>query len=336
VKPFGALAKSALSIAAVRNLFARLLRKNGVILMMHRFSDADREIIGHDPEGVRRVLAFLRADKYDLVALDEMVRRLRGDGRPLRRTVAVTIDDGYLDQATIGAPLFAEFDCPVTTFLTTGFVDGRLWFWWDKIRYAFRHTPRRDIRIEMASQEFTYTLLEAGDRQSAALDLVERAKRVSEEEKQAALQRLSAAAETEIPDRPPPECAPMSWDQVRACERRGMAFGPHTVTHPILARTSADQCRREIVESWTRLRTEVETPVPVFCYPNGQQGDFGQREIAVLRGQGFAAGVTAMHGYNSAATFQRDPGNRYALRRYGYSDSVRWMIQVLCGAERLQ
>jgi peptidoglycan/xylan/chitin deacetylase (PgdA/CDA1 family) len=330
------ISRTVLSVSAVRNLFARLLRGNGVILMMHRFSDAELGIVGHDPPGVRRMLEFLRAERYDLVALDEMVRRLSGNGRPLDRTVAVTIDDGYLDQATIGASLFAEFDCPVTTFVTTGFLDGRLWFWWDKIRYVFRHTPRRDIRFEMASQEFTYTLVEAGDRQRAALDLVERAKSVSEEEKEAALQRLSAAAETEIPDRPPAEFAPMSWDQVRACERQGMAFGPHTVTHPILARTSADQCRREIVESWKRLRTEVETPVPVFCYPNGQQGDFGQREIAVLQGRGFAAGVTAMHGYNSAATFQGDPGNRYALRRFGYSDSLRWMIQVLCGAERLR
>ncbi len=30
----------------------------------------------------------------------------------------------------------------------------------------------------------------------------------------------------------------MSWDQARLCEERGMTFGPHTVTHPILSRAA--------------------------------------------------------------------------------------------------
>ena len=62
---------------------------------------------------------------------------LSGDGPPLNRAVAFTIDDGYVEQATVAAPVFAEFDCPVTTFVTSGFLDRALWFWWDQIEYVF-------------------------------------------------------------------------------------------------------------------------------------------------------------------------------------------------------
>lgn len=40
--------------------------------------------------------------------------------------------------------MFAEFDCPFTTFLTTGFLDRTLWFWWDRIEYVFCHAVRRE------------------------------------------------------------------------------------------------------------------------------------------------------------------------------------------------
>ena len=32
--------------------------------------------------------------------------------------VVFTMDDGYFDQATVGGAIFAEFDCPVTTFVS--------------------------------------------------------------------------------------------------------------------------------------------------------------------------------------------------------------------------
>ena len=89
----------------------------------------------------------------------------------------------------------------------------------------------------------------------------------------------------------------MSWDQLRACERLGMTFGPHTVTHPILSRTTAAQAHHELERSWSRVRAEAKGAVPVFCYPNGGWGDFGAREVEVLRALGLVGAVVAEPGY---------------------------------------
>jgi peptidoglycan/xylan/chitin deacetylase (PgdA/CDA1 family) len=78
---------------------------------------------GLDPAVLEKRLSYLRRHGYELVGLEELFRRLAGEGAPLRRVVAFTIDDGYLEHATIAASLFARYDCPVTTFVATGFVD---------------------------------------------------------------------------------------------------------------------------------------------------------------------------------------------------------------------
>src|SRR5262245_38025762 len=137
VKRLGLAAVNAVNIPA---LSRRLLRDRGVIFMLHRFRDPDLGVDGHDPRVLRRALDYLRRHRYELVSLMDLLKRLKNRSQPPRGAIAFTFDDGYQDQATIGAGIFSEFDCPVTTFVTTGFVDRTMWFWWDRIQYVFRET----------------------------------------------------------------------------------------------------------------------------------------------------------------------------------------------------
>lgn len=146
---------------------------------------------------------------------------------------------------------------------------------------------------------------------------------------------LAAAADVELPERPPLRYAPMSWDQVRALELRGMNFGPHTVTHPVLTHTTAEQSRREIEDSWLRLQHQAARPTPIFCYPNGQSTDYGAREIAVLRTLRFAGAVVGITGYAQAPAFTADPDGPFQVQRFGYPDDIREFTQCVSGLERV-
>ena len=120
-------------------------RHCATVFMLHRFEDTDRGIEGCDLSHLRRALTYLGRNKYEFVSLTDLIRRLAGDGPEPAGAVAFTIDDGYIDQATIAAPVFAEFDCPVTTFVSSGFLDGKLWFWWDQIEYVFANCRRAEV-----------------------------------------------------------------------------------------------------------------------------------------------------------------------------------------------
>jgi len=316
--------------------FRYIQRQCSTIFMLHRFHEPERGITGCSAAHLRQALTYLAKNGYELVGLTELFERLAGRGPEPRGAVAFTIDDGYIDQAIVAAPVFAEFDCPVTTFVSTGFLDGRLWLWWDQIEYIFENTARTWVQVELADARLSYRWENEDDRKQAQSAFTERCKRVTQAEKLAAISRLAHAAEVALPSTPPSHCAPMSWDQLRACERMGMTFGPHTVTHPVLARATADQARSEIVDSWNRLRAEAQSPVRVFCYPNGGWDDFGDREVKVLRELGFVGAVVAEPGYASGDDFRRASDGPYRVQRFGMPDDMPHLVQYVSGVERLK
>lgn len=312
-----------------------LLRDTSVVFMLHRFRDPSRGVDGLDPHALRRALAWLRREGFDLLPLDDLLRRAAGDGAP-PRAVAFTVDDGYLEQATVAAPIFAEFDCPATVFVTTGFLDGALWLWWDRVSFVLRQTGRRRLALDAGGARVAYELGRPEQRTWATRDFAERCKAIPDEERVRAVERLAEEAEVEVPRSPPAEYLPMSWDQLRACERAGIRFGPHTVTHPVLSRTSDERSRREIAGSWERLREEARDPLPVFCYPNGTDADYSAREIATLRELGLAGAVSARFGYLSAAGLRGGADAAFRVPRLPFPEGGEDFLQYVSGVERLK
>jgi peptidoglycan/xylan/chitin deacetylase (PgdA/CDA1 family) len=304
--------------------------------MLHRFQDPERGVDGCDPQYLRRVLAYLARKNYEFIALNDMFDRLAGRGPEPRGAVAFTIDDGYVEQATVAAPIFAEFDCPVTTFVATGFLDGSLWFWWDRIEYVFQQMATRQLRLQVGDDPVEYTWADEEGRVEAQLDFIERCKLVPESEKLSAIERLSQMAGVKIPEAPPLQYQPMTWDQLRECEDLGMSFGPHTVTHPVLSRTTNEQSEAEIVNSWSRLREEASRPVPLFCYPNGGWSDFGLRETSLLNRLGFKGAVVGELGYASERSFQHHADSRFKVLRFAFPDELPYVLQYVSGVERFK
>jgi peptidoglycan/xylan/chitin deacetylase (PgdA/CDA1 family) len=316
--------------------FRQLLHGRATIFMLHRFRDDAGGVHGHPPERLREALAYLRRARYGIVSLTEVFDRLAGNGEPLQGEVAFTIDDGFYDQATIAAPIFAEFDCPVTTFVTSGFLDRKLWFWWDRIEYGFEHARQRDVHIELAGQKVHYRWDDHAGRLAAQADFTDRCKVVSDEAKNMAIALLPEALQVDIPADVPPRYAPMTWDQLRRCEASGMTFGPHTVTHPVLSRASDEQVRFELSESWRRLRAEASTPVPIFCYPNGQFSDFGDREIQILRELKISGAVVGAGGYADTSDARHTPRGMFEVRRFSLPGDLPDVMQYTSGMERFK
>lgn len=326
----------ALTVPGVRTALEPLRRGMGTILMLHRLTDPDTGATGDDPRELRRTLAFLRRRGYELVGIDEMFRRLGESEDSGDLGVAFTLDDGYAEQVRVAGPIFAEFDCPATVFLTTGFLDRALWQWWDQIEYIFDGCKGRRIITSLAEASLSYAWNDAQGRAAARDDFTARCKNMPDGEKLAGIARLATAAGVELPVEAPARYAPMSWSEVTSWERKGMTFGPHTVTHPILSRTSDTQSRTEILGSWERLCEMSERPVPIFCYPNGQPEDLGPREWNAIRECGLTGGLTTSIGYARAADFRARPENPFLVNRFPYPNDYRVAALFASGADRIR
>ena len=298
------------------------------IFTLHRFAVPDLGIEGHDPVELATTLAGLRRERIPVLSLGAVVEALH-HGTPLPRRAAVfTVDDGYFDFAEIGAPVFAQFDCPVTVFLVTGFLDGNCWLWWDKVRYLFVHgspSPGKAL-LEHAALPLTPARLGA-----LAGEISLRATRIPSSELEVLIAHLAALAQVSIPDAPPAAFRPMTWNAARELGARGVTFGPHTVTHPVLDRTSEEHARREITESWRRIREVLDAPLPVFSYPNG---GFGAREADLVRAAGLRAAVATTPRYMTAGP-PRDDGWLFRLPRFPYPDLTRGLLLTAAGFRRL-
>lgn len=300
------------------------------IFMLHRFTDPHlgAKEGGTDPAALRDHLAYLRRHRYQLLSMADVLARLEhGNGGSTAPAVAFTVDDGYADFAHIAAPIFAEYDCPVTLFVTTGFLDGQLWLWWDRVAHLFQQTRQTSLHLRLESGEQPFRWSTPDERARVQHDVIRRLEWVDAPERDAAIAALTTALDVELPTGPPAAYAPMSWDDVRRTATLGATFGPHTVTHRILSQAPLEACNWEIQESYRRLRQQTDACVPLFCYPNGGARSFGAREIDAVQRAALQGALTALPGYAA-------PTLRFALPRFPCPDDRPHLVHVVAGLAR--
>ncbi len=332
--PLKRLLLKPLLLPKVAEILAALSGTCAVIFMLHRFASPERGVQGIDPEKVRAILAQLRKRRYEFISVHEVFRRLR-QSEPLKRAVAFTIDDGYFDQAQVASSVFAELDCPATIFVSTGYLDGQMWYWWDQLEYIVERTKRPEITARIGKLERSYRLDSHDARRAAILAINRECENASNAARLACIADLSREAEVELPSRPPARYEPLSWSEARRLEKKGIGFGPHTVTHPVLSSTSAEHSEFEITESWRRLSAEVSHPVPVFCYPNGRERDYGEREISVISRLGFWGALTGRPASVAPESFRQPPAI-FRVPRYPCGDYLPDILQCVSGLETIK
>jgi peptidoglycan/xylan/chitin deacetylase (PgdA/CDA1 family) len=306
-----------------------------VILMLHRFRTSDGDGSGHDPAQLRDLLIGLRRNQVALVDVDAAIHAMRGEGssEPFpRRSIAFTVDDGYADLVESGAPVFSEFDCPVTGYVVPGVIDGNCWFWWDQVDWIMRETQVTSLSVELQQQQITVAWSDSASRQLEQNRLIARLKTA---EHSALLQFVDAfarAAGVPIAIPAPARYRVLSWDELRAAERRGMRFGAHSMTHPILSRCSAAQSAYEIGESVRRVNQELTNPSKVFCYPNGRADDFGLREMESVREAGLDAAVSSAPGVlRDRGHRAHDPHRQLAVPRFSAVEHIGHITRIFLG-----
>lgn len=317
-------------------LLAPLRPRCASILFLHRFAVPDLGVTGHDPDVLRARLEYLRKRKYKLMSVSDLLFALE-NGTPLeQRSVVFTVDDGYADFAAVAAPVFAAFDCPVTVFLITDFVYGRLWNWFDRVDWIFRETRRGELTWEIAGQRVFRRWASAAERDAANEDIVERLKRVPDAVKERGIASLADALEVVLPIGVPDRDRAMTWDEIRGCARSGVTFGPHTVTHPILSQVDATRAQREIADSWTAVASETKAAIPVFCYPNGRASDFSARDEEIIAHAGLRAALSTTEESVVLRGGRTERIDRFAIPRFSYPEDKSRFVQIASGIEAMR
>lgn len=158
-------------------------------------------------------------------------------------------------------------------------------------------------------------------------------KSVSDERREELLVSLANAVGVP-PDLPVPmHHRPMTWDQARDLERRGVRFGSHSVSHRLFSRLSDAAAEVELMESRRRVQQEFEHPLPILAWPIGRRADFGGRDLDLAARTGYAAAVdvyTEDHVPGVGSRRNHIP----LLHRHGFVDNPRAALRMLLGFPR--
>ncbi len=304
------------------------------IFMLHRMQIGIPKYGGHSPEFLKNALQTLKDNGYIFVSVEELLLRTRTGTAPIKKAVAFTMDDGYLDQAKIALPIFIEFNCPITVFLITGFIDRQILPWDTVVKYCFYETNKSILKLNIGTDNIDYDLSTTNSRIAAMRNFREKCKSLDELELIDTINMLSARSEVDIHKETIEYSIPLSWDDARKAEASPyVRFGLHTVSHPILSRISTSRSRDEIGKSWEKISAELTSPVKIFAYPIGRYSDFLLRDIELLKHDGYLGAVTAEPGYFNQKKMHTNEYARFMIRRFSFPDNIPDLLQYCSGLE---
>ena len=281
---------------------ARLWRKihadSVPVLLLHGIlPDADTSPFNSTGKFIspQRLRGFLEnvSRIFTIVSFDDYIRSLL-DGPGLENVMVVTFDDGYANTYDYGFPLMSEMGLPFAVFVTTGFLDTDRVLWNDLLEFAITTTDERTLPKGLLSRGLP--LVTSEDR-AAAIGLVkERLKRESLDQASRSTHQICTQLGVGMDSPELNKVRFMTSGQIRNLADRGVVFGGHTVTHPILSRESEERVRREVIECKRTLEQLTGSEILHFAYPNGRRQDFNEMVKQELRRAGYVSSCTSIHG----------------------------------------
>ncbi|MFI5316437.1 MAG: polysaccharide deacetylase family protein [Myxococcota bacterium] len=243
------------------------------------------------PEELGAVLDSL-AERFTCTTLAEAHRRWLAGDEPERPLLALTFDDGQLDNLTHALPVLAARGLEASFFIVSSAADGGASLWHDRIAFALPRAAQRDA-------ESTRALLaelsaDLPDTRDPAL-VVEWTKRAlpCAEPREAWIARLEQAAGGAWR---PAWDGMLRWPDLRALRAAGQEIGSHSHSHPLLPHCTDAELERELSLSKLAIEREVGGSVSSLCYPNGS---WDARVLEAARKAGYARAVTTQHGWNA-------------------------------------
>ncbi len=226
---------------------------------------------------------------FSIISTEELNSIIRNNKPIPASSVVFTVDDGWKENKE---NIVAVADCykiPVTIFVTTSPVETGESYWWSYIQKAF------DKKLTNHSV--------------GALKLVPNEQRMQE------LERIKPNV--------PNDRDALTIEEVKTISQSPyISIGSHTVTHPILTMCNDEKSQHEIVESKKTLENWTNKPVQFFAFPNG---NYTQREINVLKSNGFQMAFTTKPEYVTLNSFK----SPFEIPRFDVLEDVSFAENII-------
>lgn len=306
--------------------------KSSSILLYHRIANGPIDVwnLSVSVKNFEEQLHWLKLN-CNVISLEEIVfdwkrKKLKPN------SVAISFDDGYLDNYTLAIPLLEKYNIPATFFIT----NERKTLWWDELESCLLKTetlPERfhftinTILIDYSLLGETSLTVELYKKLSAwkaftqpttkraglLMQVWKQLRFMNYDDQQKMLLQIREWSSSKI-------SAPPLMNEVQIknlSEQALFEIGAHTNTHPALSSLSVEKQKAEMSENKNYLEQLTGKKVKYISYP---YGDYNEQTLTVSAQLGFDSGFTTQEiplGYCKRA---------HQLGRYCVTNKNLWTI----------
>jgi peptidoglycan/xylan/chitin deacetylase (PgdA/CDA1 family) len=270
----------------------------GHILCFHRvLPQADRPRIWQNagmeisPDHLEFILKFFIEKKYQFINLDDLYQTLSGKKKKSGKFIAITFDDGYMDNFSYAYPLLKKLGVPFTIYVSTSFPDRKAIMW----SYLLEEVLLRNEELAFSFNGKAYDFLcdTFPDKEKAFLEI---RRIIIENEKERPGEILSSILRSDdkrsmdYTDR-----LTLTWQQIKELSGDPLVtIGSHAVNHYALSRLSEMDAMHEISNSKKIIEKHISKAIDHFAYPYGSHNEVGKRECELAIDCGYKTAVTLL------------------------------------------
>jgi peptidoglycan/xylan/chitin deacetylase (PgdA/CDA1 family) len=284
--------------------FASVKTPKFIILCYHGIGESGNPLgVAPTRELFESQMRFLRQN-YRVASLDEACREL-SSGAKSEPGVVITFDDGYRSAYTVAFPILQKYQLPATIYLTIESVDTGQVAWYDRVFLAMAVAPSGELQLDLQGP-WRFQLNSPEDRLRAALEVVALLRTLPNTERRLCCARLES--KIGLPQNALSSRV-LTWEEIHAMHQAGIAFGSHTLTHPVVSQLAPHELEQELGASKCLLEKKLGIPVLDFAFPFGKGSDCSPAALEMLSRCGYRSAVTTVPGVNTPQV------NPFELRR---------------------
>ena len=263
----------------------------GAILMLHKVDKPDAGGIWYNqhlklsPDTLEEMVNYARSFKCRFVSLDEMAEALASK-RPPRRLIAITLDDGYRDNYTLGGPIFTRLKIPFAIYVCTKMVKGEMLYWWEILeQLVLSHDSI------VLSDGRTYDSSTKYEKEQAFLAIRELIIQQPQDRLEESMKQL--LTKYDIDYRYGNDSLGLTWAQIRELNHSPLAtIGNHTYSHKAFTGCTDETISADISRANSEMLNNAGKGMQHFAFPFGEALAVSQHDIELVKHLGFKTSAT--------------------------------------------
>jgi peptidoglycan/xylan/chitin deacetylase (PgdA/CDA1 family) len=245
-------------------------------------------------DALRRQLQLL-LKRYHVISPKDFLRWNNEEISLPPRSILLTCDDALRNTLTEMVPILHEAGLSCLFFATGASTDETPSMLWYEELYLMLLDASEPVALHLSEADIRINIAAGQPKHAVWWSLVERLSQFAQPHRRRFLDqirdqlKLSESWATRFTENPSLAARFLMLDRtgIRQLAAAGMTIGAHSLSHPILARTSDDLAWQEISESRSVLEKLLGRTVWAFGYPFGNAATVSGRDVKLAEQAGF-------------------------------------------------